>query len=55
VSERVVVSSNLSFGFLAWLGGAVHVANQPGMGFWDGLVWLYYFGRYISAHFTLLT
>jgi hypothetical protein len=48
-------SSHLSLGFVAWLGGAVWVANQLGYGFWDGVVWLFYVGRYIAAHFTQLT
>lgn len=49
------VRTHLSLGFLAWLGGAIHVMNQPGGDFWDGLIWLYYVGRYIAIHFTALT
>jgi len=40
--------------FVAWLGGAFWVGNQPGFGFWDGLIWLWYVGRYIAAHFAML-
>jgi hypothetical protein len=36
---------------IMWLGGAVHTANLPGFGFWDGLIWLYYVGRYVATHF----
>ncbi len=39
------------FGLFFWLGGAVHVANLPGYNFWDGIIWLYYVGRYIAIHF----
>jgi hypothetical protein len=45
----------LSLGMLAWLGGAFHVAAQPGHGFWDGVIWMWYVGRYIATHFTALT
>jgi len=48
------VSARLSLGCLTWLGGAVYVANQPGMNFWDGIVWMYYVGRFIAAHATML-
>lgn len=42
--------------FFAYLGGAFFVAHQPGMGFWDGVVWVWYVGRYNIAHnFTVLT
>ena len=54
-NKHVFVTSGLPIGFIAWLGGAVHVANQPGYGFWDGLVWLYYLGRYLAIHFTALS
>lgn len=40
--------------FLVWLGGAVHVYNLPGYGFWDAIIWLYYVGRYIAIHFTTM-
>lgn len=50
-SRNYNVSTTMSLGFLAWLGGAVHTANLPGYGFWDGLVWMYYVGRYIAMHF----
>ena len=40
--------------FTVWLGGAVHVYNQPGYGFWDALIWMYYVGRYIATNFALL-
>ena len=46
--------TNLFLGFFTWLGGAFFVANQPGMGFWDGLIWMWYVGRYIAAHFAML-
>lgn len=49
-----IVARNLGFGFIMWLGGAVHVANQPGYDFWDGIVWLYYVGRYFATHLTSL-
>ncbi len=44
-------SSPFVLGFFGWLGGAVYTANQPGMNFWDGVIWLYYVGRYIAVHF----
>lgn len=47
--------SKITFPFLVWLGGAFYVGHQPGCGFWDGVVWMYYVGRYIAAHFTMLT
>lgn len=53
--KNITISTNLSLGFLTWLGGAVHVAHQPGLGFWDGIVWLYYVGRYVAEHFVALT
>jgi hypothetical protein len=40
---------------LAWFGGAFWVGNQPNNGFWDGVVWLWYVGRYIAAHLTMLS
>ena len=46
--------TRLSLGILCWLGGAVWVSNQPGYDGWDGLIWLYYVGRYIAAHFAML-
>lgn len=39
---------------LCWLGGAVWVSNQPGFDGWDGLVWLYYVGRFAAQHFAAL-
>lgn len=44
----------IGFGTLTWLGGAIHTMNQPGCGFWDGVVWMYYVGRFIAVHFTAL-
>ena len=55
MSDTKYISTNLSLGFITWLGGAVHIANQPDCGFWDGVVWMYYVGRYIATHFTQLT
>lgn len=52
---QVNTTSRISLGLIAWLGGAFYVAHQPNCGFWDGVVWFYYVGRYIAAHFTLLT
>lgn len=49
------VTARISLGALAWLGGAFHTAAQPGMGFFDGLFWLWYVGRYIAEHFTALS
>lgn len=40
--------STVSFGFLFWLGGAVHTAYLPGMNGLDGLIWLYYVGRALA-------
>ena len=43
---------------IAWLvyfGGNYWTAEQPGFGFWDGLIWPWYVGRYIAAHFTMLS
>jgi hypothetical protein len=51
---EVNFNSRLSFGLLTYLGGAFFVGNQPGMGFWDGLIWMWYVGRFIAAHFALL-
>lgn len=31
------------------------VSNQPGCNGWDGMIWPWYVGRYIAAHFTMLT
>ena len=45
----------VSLPFLPWPGAALHFYNLPGYGFWDALIWPYYIGRYIAAHFTLLT
>lgn len=52
--ESTSCTANLSLGFVGWLGGAVYVAHQPSYGFWDGIIWLYYVGRYIAAHFAQL-
>jgi hypothetical protein len=52
---RPTIYTRLSLGFICWLGGAVHVASQPGYGFWDGVVWMYYVGRYIATHFAQLS
>lgn len=49
------VSAKISLGLIAWLGGAFHTAAQPGMGFWDGVFWLWYVGRYLAKHFTELS
>lgn len=45
---------SLFFGLLTYLGGAFFVGNQAGMDFWDGLIWMWYIGRYIAAHFAML-
>ena len=57
MNREVVVrnTNNIGLGFLFWLGGAVHVMSQPGMGFWDGIGWLYYVGRFVAQHFTALS
>lgn len=47
--------SRVSLPFVGWLGGAFWVAAQPGMGFWDGVVWIWYVGRYVAQHFTALS
>jgi len=49
------LNTRVSFGFLFWLGGAIHIMNQPGMGFWDGVVWLYYVGRFVAIHYAQLS
>jgi hypothetical protein len=49
------VNAKIGIGTIAWLGGASHVAAQPGMGFFDGVFWPYYVGRYIAQHFTALS
>jgi hypothetical protein len=46
-------STSISFCFLWWLGGAMYTMHQPGNGFWDGIVWMYYVGRYIAMHFAV--
>lgn len=53
--EAVDVTAKLALPFFAWLGGAFYVSHQPDCGFWDGVVWLWYVGRYIAAHFTVLS
>lgn len=45
----------VGLGFITWLGGAFYVGHQPGCGFWDGVVWMWYVGRFIAAHATLLS
>jgi hypothetical protein len=56
MSEKNNTNTTITlFPLFAWLGGAFWVGNQPGNNFWDGVVWLWYVGRYIAAHFTLLT
>ena len=54
-TKEINVKTRLSLGLLTWLGGAVHVAHQQGNGFWDGVVWMYYVGRYVAAHFAVLS
>ncbi len=54
-SKRPYINNQIGLGFIWWLGGAFWVANQPGMGFWDGVVWLYYVGRYVAQHYTVLS
>lgn len=53
-NQTVTVRQNHVLGFVGWLGGAVYTAYQPGMNFWDGVIWLYYVGRYAAQHFTTL-
>lgn len=48
------VYARIGLPVIAWLGGAFYVANQPGYGFWDGLVWTWYAGRYLAANFAML-
>jgi len=55
VVERTSGSTSIGFGFLFWLGGALFTMNQPGMNFLDGLIWLYYVGRFVAQHFTTLS
>lgn len=45
------VKAYCSLPFMAWLGGAVHVYHQPGYGFWDAVIWLYYVGRFVAVHY----
>jgi len=53
LSHRIAsAKTKVTFGFLFWLGGAMHVYNQPSYGFWDALIWLYYVGRYVAMHFA---
>ena len=54
VESTVYQRSAWPLGFSGWLGGAVWVANQPGFGFWDGVIWLYYVGRFAAQHFAAL-
>lgn len=53
-SKTRKIAVTLTPSFIVWLGGAIHVAHQPGYGFWDGVIWLYYVGRYLAEHFTQL-
>jgi hypothetical protein len=53
--QRVDVTTTLSLSLIGWLGGAFFVAGQPNQGFWDGVFWMWYVGRYIAANFTVLT
>jgi hypothetical protein len=39
---------------VTYIGGAVFVSRQPGYGFWDGVVWVYYVGRYIAKQYAAL-
>lgn len=55
MSKTFKININGCFGLLAWLGGAFYVAHQPGMNGWDGVVWFWYVGRFIAAHFTMLS
>jgi len=57
MSDKSYVRINTSWplGFFGYLGGAVWVAHQPGFGFWDGVIWLYYVGRFAAQHFAALT
>lgn len=52
--KKLKTGSGFQLGFFGWLGGAAYVAHQPGYGFWDGVIWLYYVGRYVAVHFTAL-
>jgi hypothetical protein len=53
--QQCVTGATISLPFFGYLGGAFFVAHQPGMGFWDGVVWIWYVGRFIAAHFTMLS
>jgi hypothetical protein len=44
-------SVDVGLGFFFWLGGAVHVAHLPGYNFWDGIIWLYYVGRFVAINY----
>jgi len=39
---------------VTYIGGGVFVSRQPGYGFWDGVVWVYYVGRYIAKQYAAL-
>lgn len=52
---KAPATARLSLGGIGWLGGAVWVAHQPGYNFWDGLIWMYYVGRFVAMHATALT
>ncbi len=51
---QTTTKPRITLPILGWLGGAFYVGNQPGCGFWDGVVWMWYIGRFIAAHFALL-
>lgn len=48
-------STTIGLGIIPWLGCAFYVAAQPGHGFWDGVIWMWYVGRFIAKNFTALT
>lgn len=52
--NRRARTARLTLPLMAWLGGAFWVGSQPGFGFWDGVVWLWYVGRFIAEHATAL-
>ncbi len=51
----VTASRAVRLPLIAWLGGFFWVWNQPNCGFWDGVFWLWYVGRFIAAHFAMLS
>ena len=52
MSDKVTVTQRSILGITRWLGGAFYTAHQPGMEYWDGLIWLWYVGRYVAADFA---